>query len=84
MKPELINMMLEYFPSILLKGNSNAWTLKCPFHFEPRDRAQFLVDIKGGNYHCIGCGIRGKTKDLEDDLTKFLKKHGNPQPLKVP
>lgn len=83
LKPELIDMMINDFPQLKLKGNHNTWVLKCPFHFDPRDRQQFFVDVKADNYHCIACGIRGKVNSLEEDMAKFRKKYGEPIKLDI-
>lgn len=83
LKKELIDMMINDFPSLKIKGNHNNWILKCPFHHDIKERPQFFIDVKYNNYHCIGCGIRGKVDNLESDLERFEKKFGSQVKLEI-
>lgn len=76
MNKEILRLMLDVFPKMQLKGDFNTWVMVCPFH-EPLNpgklKPQFFVDIKSSNYNCIGCGTRGKLKDLIRDLEEKTK-----------
>ena len=76
MNKEILRLMLDVFPQMQLKGDFNTWVMVCPFHepLNPRNiKPQFFIDVKSSNYHCIGCGIRGKTKELIRDLEEKTK-----------
>lgn len=82
-KKEIIDLMLRDFIDLKLKGNHNTWVLKCPFHYDIKERQQFFVDVKSNNYHCIACGIRGKVDNLENDLDRFEKRFGSNVKLEI-
>lgn len=43
----------------------------CPFHDEATP--SFYVNNLVNSYYCFGCGAKGKTEELKQDLAKFVK-----------
>lgn len=71
-----LNHMIEDFPELKMSGNNNSWVLLCPFHFDKRERPQFIIDVYGKKFHCLGCGEKGdltylktRIKDMEENGT---------------
>lgn len=46
----------------LVPSGAGRWLGLCPFH--PDRRPSFLVDERGGHFHCFGCGAHGDAIDF--------------------
>lgn len=76
MNKEILRLMSDEFPKMQMKGDFNTWIIVCPFHepLNPKNiKPSLFLDIRVGNYHCIGCGTRGKLKELMRDLEEKTK-----------
>ena len=65
-----MSILKEVLKYVVLKRSGRYYHGLCPFHREKTP--SFIVDEKGGFFHCLGCGVSGNTANFQEMIQKRL------------
>ena len=69
-----MSILKKVFKHVVLKRSGRYYHGLCPFHAEKTP--SFIVDEKGGVFHCFGCGAGGNAAKFQEmiqevDIERF-------------